>query len=232
MIIDFHSHILPGIDDGSRNRDITEQMLEASASQGVGLMLATPHFYASRDRMDHFLEKRERAWECIRDLREKYPIQIRKGAEVAFFRGISRAERLDELTIEGTRVLLLEMPFEPWEPSDVDEVEDLIDKRGYGILLAHMERYLDLPGNKTLVEELLSLPLSVQINAQSLTVWRGRGRLVKMFRNGRAHVLGSDTHGIHRRPPNLGDGRAVLAKRLGEAFLAQMDAYGGKLLGI
>lgn len=232
MIIDFHTHILPGIDDGSRNIDISVNMLEMSAQQGVGMIVATPHFYASRDRIEHFLEKRERAWESLKEELAKFPIQIRKGAEVAFFRGISRAEKLDELTIEGTNLLLLEMPFVPWEASDIQEVESLIRDRGYDILLAHLERYFDLPGNKHRAEELLEFPLSVQINAESLADWRRRGRLVKMFRAGQAHVLGSDCHGIHRRPPNLAQGREVLEKKLGNAFLEQIDSCGCKLLGI
>lgn len=231
-IIDFHMHILPGIDDGSRDIETSRRMLELSAEQGVEMIVATPHFYASRDRIEHFLEKRKRAEEEIRASLQESRLQMRFGAEVAFFKGISRAEKLDDLTIEGTNLLLLEMPFMPWESSDIDEVDTLIRERGYRVLLAHVERYLELPGNKHRVEELLELPVYVQINAQSLTDWRKRGRLVRMFRDGQAHVLGSDAHGLHRRPPNLAEGRAALAKKLGQDCLNQLDSCGCKLLGI
>lgn len=231
-IIDFHMHILPGIDDGSRDVETSRRMLEISAKQGVEIIVATPHFYASRDRIEHFLEKRNRAEEQIRVELQNYDLQMRFGAEVAFFRGISRAEKLDELTVEGTKLLLLEMPFMPWEAVDIAEVKTLIEERGYRVLLAHLERYLDLPGNKHRIEELLELPLYVQINAQSLTDWRKRGRLLKLFRDGQAHVLGSDAHGLHRRPPDLAEGRAVLDKKLGHGILDQMDSCGCELLGI
>ncbi len=231
-VIDFHSHILPGIDDGSRNIDTSCGMLEMAVEQGVEMMLATPHFYASRDRIEHFLEKRERAESALAERLSRYPIKLRHGAEVAFFRGISRAEKLDSLTIEGTDLLLLEMPFMPWETADIEEVETLIEKRGYRILLAHLERYMDLPGNKHRIEELLELPVYVQINAESLTDWRKRGRLVRMFRDGQAHVLGSDCHSLHRRPPNLADGRAVLEKKLGRGILDKIDSDSCALLGI
>lgn len=231
-IIDFHMHILPGIDDGSRNIDTSCSMLETAAEQGVEIIVATPHFYASRDRMEHFLEKRERARETLTEKMQDSSLQIRVGAEVAFFRGISRAEKLDSLTIEGTDLMLLEMPFIPWESSDIKEVEDLISKRGYRVMLAHLERYMDMPENRHLFEELLELPVYVQINAESLTDWRRRGRLIRMFRDGEAHVLGSDSHGLHRRPPNLGTGRAVLEKKLGRGFMEKMDAGGCELLGL
>lgn len=231
-IIDFHTHILPGIDDGSRDIDTSSKMLEMAVEQGVEIIVATPHFYASRDRIEHFMEKRERAKDALLGKLQDFPLQLKCGAEVAFFRGISRAEKLHELTVEGTDLLLLEMPFVPWEASDIDEVETLVSERGFRVLLAHLERYLDIPGNRHRIEELLELPIHVQINAESLTDWRRRGRLVRMFRDGQAHVLGSDCHSLHRRPPNLAVGRAVLAKKLGQEILDQIDKGGCKLLGI
>lgn len=231
-VIDFHTHILPGIDDGSRNIDTSCRMLEMAVEQGVEIIIATPHFYASRDRIEHFMEKRECAKAALLEKLRDFPLQLKCGAEVAFFRGISRAEKLHELTVEGTELLLLEMPFVPWEASDIDEVATLADERGFHILLAHLERYLDIPGNKRRIEELLELPLHVQINAESLTDWRRRGRLVRMFRDGQAHVLGSDCHSLHRRPPNLAEGRAVLEKKLGREFLERIDKGGCELLGI
>lgn len=53
-VIDFHSHILPGIDDGARNLETSLAMLRQVSSQGVDYMIATPHFYASHDRVDAF----------------------------------------------------------------------------------------------------------------------------------------------------------------------------------
>ena len=60
-MIDFHTHILPGIDDGSRNIDMTVAMLSEEVSQGVTAVVATPHFYANRTSVAAFLERREKA---------------------------------------------------------------------------------------------------------------------------------------------------------------------------
>ena len=229
-IIDMHCHILPGVDDGARDVETSLAMLEASRAQGVQYMVATPHFYATRDRVDTFLDRRREAWETLKSrMGADYP-GIVLGAEVAFFRGISRAERLEALKIEGTDCLLLEMPFRPWSEDDVDEVSEILEKRGYTIILAHIERYLAMRGNADYIGNLLELPVLTQINAESLLDWRQRGKLIKMVRNGQVHLLGSDCHGIHHRPPNLGEGREILRKKTGTEYLDRIDRRSEELL--
>lgn len=199
-------------------------------AQGVEAIVATPHFYASRDRIETFLARRQHAYEelCAK-LPDRHP-EIHIGAEVAFFPGISRSEGLEALTVDGRGLLLLEMPFAPWTSSDIAEVERLAHESGMHIMLAHLERYFDLPRGKERIEQLLELPVTVQINAESLLDWKQRRRLVRMFRDGEANVLGSDCHSLHRRPPRLGEGRAVLEKKLGTAFLEQLDLESTELL--
>ena len=229
-IIDMHCHILPGVDDGARDVETSLAMLEASRAQGVQYMVATPHFYATRDRVDTFLDRRREAWETLKfRMGADYP-GIVLGAEVAFFRGISRAERLEALKIEGTDCILLEMPFRPWSEDDVDEVSEILEKRGYTIILAHIERYLAMRGNADYIGNLLELPVLAQINAESLLDWRQRGKLIKMVRNGQVHLLGSDCHGIHHRPPNLGEGREILRKKTGTEYLDRIDWRSEELL--
>ena len=229
-IIDMHCHILPGVDDGARDVETSLAMLEASRAQGVQYMVATPHFYATRDRVDTFLDRRREAWETLKSrMGADYP-GIVLGAEVAFFRGISRAERLEALKIEGTDCLLLEMPFRPWSEDDVDEVSEILEKHGYTIILAHIERYLAMRGNADYIGNLLELPVLAQINAESLLDWRQRGKLIKMVRNGQVHLLGSDCHGIHHRPPNLGEGREILRKKTGTEYLDRIDWRSEELL--
>lgn len=233
-IIDFHSHILPGIDDGSRSVNRTIEMLRISAEQGVHTMIATPHFYADRDRMDDFLDRREVSYHKVKEGLKKVdsaPLpQIKIGAEVAFFHGISQADRISDLTIGDSNLFLLEMPFGPWTQSYVREVRDMIYSRDIKVILAHIERYLPMRDNRKYIDELLELPVYVQINAESLTDWKQRRKLLKMFKQGQAHLLGSDCHGITQRVPNLNLGREVIAKKLGQDALDQIDRLGSKLL--
>ena len=228
--IDFHSHVLPGIDDGSHDVSMSYQMLSLSAQQGVEVINATPHFYASRDRIERFLARRERACQELREVLTPELPKINLGAEVAFFSGISEAEKIGSLCLEGTDVLLLEMPFRPWKERDLDEVEDLVEVRGFQIVLAHLERYFLIRENRNPISRLLELPVQVQINAGSLTDWRRRGKALGLFRTGQAHLLGTDCHNLTDRAPNLAAARQILAKKLGQECLDRVDAAGERLV--
>ena len=72
--------------------------------------------------------------------------------------------------------------------------------------------------------------MTVQINAESFLDWKHRRSLLKMFRNGTAHILGSDCHGAHHRVPNLLDGRMIIEKKAGAQVLQQIDRQGEQLL--
>lgn len=242
-IIDFHSHILPGIDDGSDSVEKSLYMQKLCAGQGVDIIVATPHFYAWQDRVEEFLERRENAYQSmlaaysdashIQILDSSAAVdmpQLRLGAEVTYFRGISEAEKISQLTVEGTDLFLLELPFEVWDAAVLREVEELIEVRGFQVMLAHLERYLVIPENKKQIKQLLELPLHVQLNAGSLLDWKRKGKTLKLFKNSKSHVLGSDMHGVHRRPPNLAAGREVLQKKFGTAFIEELDRTGETLL--
>lgn len=225
-MIDFHTHILPEIDDGSRSLDTTAAMLTESLRQGVEVLVATPHFYAEKDTVDRFLKRREAATERMRYLTQEKP-EILLGAEVAWFDGISKARQIRSMTIQDTNVLLLELPFCTWDSRMLEELKEMTKQ--YQIVLAHLERYMNIPENKK-IEDILTLPLYVQVNAESLLDWKKRRKVLKMIKKGQAHLLGSDCHGMHHRPPNLLEGRRIIERRLGAEYLEKIDRCGAKLL--
>lgn len=112
MVVDFHTHILPGIDDGSKTVEESIALLRMEAEQGITHVVATPHFYARYDDPSHFLQKRDRAERLLRQEMEKYPgmPKLTVGAEVYFFRGMSECEFLPRLTIGTESCILIEMP--------------------------------------------------------------------------------------------------------------------------
>lgn len=232
QIIDFHSHVLPGIDDGSKNLETSLEMLRKSKESGVDIMVATPHFYADCDRVESFLEKRSGAFDVVSGYLSFDTPKLLLGAEVAFFDGIGKAEKINELTIKGTDILLLEMPFKAWDENEISQVKYLISKRKLNIIIAHLERYMKIPGNASGISSLLDLPVTVQINAGSLIDKKGRSHLIRMFKQGKAHLLGSDCHGINHRPPNLMEGRGILEKKAGSECLDRIDETGSSLLGL
>ena len=84
QIIDFHSHILPEIDDGSASVEQSIEMLRMEAEQGIGHVIATPHFYAKYDTPKNFLEKRNEAEARLREEMAKHEglPHLSVGAEV------------------------------------------------------------------------------------------------------------------------------------------------------
>ena len=240
-MIDFHTHILPGIDDGSKDIDMTVRMLEEESRQGVSHIYATPHFYAHRRSVEAFLERRENALGKVNELLERrvdLP-QITAGAEVYYFRGMGRAEQLPQLCIEGTDLLLLEMPFAQWNRDVLNDVNDIIYRRHLRIVLAHVERYEHLQKDRRVWDEIMDMPLTIQMNADSFTAGFTSGlqavRTSKFcLRTLQEHdncIIGTDCHNLTDRAPRIAEARAAIQKKAGADRLKQLDEYTEELLG-
>lgn len=211
-MIDFHSHVLPGIDDGSKSVGESLRMLAASAGQGITHMAATPHFYPSETSLEQFLDRRERAAEGLRAVwRPEFP-RLLPGAEVYYFEGISRAAELEALRIEGTPLLLLEMPFRTWSGRMVAEVMALHNRPGFTVLLAHIERYLRFQ-KAAIWDGLLEAGVLMQSNASFFLRWNSKRRALRMFDAGRIHLVGSDCHDMAERAPRVGEALEVMGEQ-------------------
>ena len=169
-MIDVHCHILPGIDDGSRNTEESRALISEEMNQGIDTIVFTPHFYAQRDSVGHFLEKRANSFSHLQSAVQFDKINLRThlGAEVYYFGGIGKAEMVSELCVAGTDILLLEMPFCQWTKAICEDVGLLVKKREFTVILAHVERYFQFQKDMSVMEQVLALPLIVQLNAGSL----------------------------------------------------------------
>lgn len=218
-LIDFHSHILPGIDDGARTSEESLKMLELMAAQGVSKVVSTSHFYPEHESPDSFLSRRTKAAGRLKAVMHDGLPDIYLGAEVAYFPGISRCEQLTELAIRGTRLILVEMPFCRWSSAVIDELFTIRDSMGLIPVVAHIERYIDQrPGT---FGELAADGILLQSNAEHfLDFWHKR-RALKLLENGYIHLLGSDCHRIDRRVPNLPEAAQYIRDKLGEAAAEQ-----------
>ena len=223
-MVDFHTHILPQIDDGSGSLEESLHMLSMLRDQQVSTVLATPHFDANKQSIDRFVQRRSEAYTELQGRMDDALPQIRLGAEVLYYSGISRWDNLDALCIEGTRVLLLEMPLARWTTLMVREVQSLSNTRGITVVLAHIERYLKLqsPG---VIQELLDSGIYMQVNASFFIERSTRRTALKMLRCNQIHLLGSDCHGVQNRPPALNEARNVIVKKYGEEFFDHMVAF-------
>ena len=229
MFTDFHSHILPGIDDGSASVEESIKLLEISAEQGIERIVATPHFYANHDSPERFLERRAKAKALLEEAaknREDLP-KIEIGAEVHFFHGISDSEFLSDLTIINKRFILIEMPDSDWTEGMYSELKNIYYQRGITPIIAHMDRYISPFRTKKIPEKLSKLPVFVQANASFFLEGGLTSKLaLKLLKEDKIQLLGSDCHNLTKRPPKLGPAAEIIEKKLGKEFLERIERYG------
>lgn len=228
-MVDFHSHILPGIDDGSANIGMTKQMLTMMHRQGVQAVVATPHFYPNRDMPDAFLERRDAALALVSQLEGEFP-RIIPGAEVAYFDGIGHSNALEKFQIGNTRMVLVEMPFCRWTPRMIRDISYMKAETGMTPVLAHIDRYRRQL--KECFPALQDCGVLFQCNAEPfLSVFHRRWALQHLER-GSIHFLGTDAHNLTSRPPRLKEAYEVIRQRSGTDTLDLLDSFARQQLSL
>jgi len=229
-MIDWHSHVLPAMDDGSRDVDESLLMLGLLEQQAVKTVIATPHFYANEESVDEFLDRRRRSFEMLSSAMGEKQIRLLCGAEVRYYPGIGRMNDLGKLAIEGTNLLLLEMPMGKWTESTVQELTKLSATCGLKIVMAHIDRYLGFIDLKT-VYRLCECGVMMQVNASFFERVGTRRKALQMLDSGLIHFVGTDCHNLTTRPPKICSAYSLVDKRFGEDFVSQMTEFGYRMLG-
>ena len=203
---DYHCHILPGIDDGAADAEISTRMLELMWRQGVTRVVATPHFYAHReDGVENYLEKRRRAFDWMTETAsqsdEKIPDEIYLGAEVAIEQGISRLPGIEKLRLADTPYILLELPYAPFGRWMLEEAEAISHLYGLTPILAHVHRYIYYY-HKQQLEDLLRFDGIFQLNNSGFRAFGERRFSRRVIREGCPYLFGSDAHNMSNRRPD------------------------------
>ncbi len=218
-MIDIHSHFLPEIDDGSDSIETSLGMLLESYSQGVDLIAATPHFYADEDDPESFLARRNDAYDRLQaamaSVRESFP-RILLGAEILYFPGMSVADELYEMRLGGAPLLLIEPPMIPWTDSMLDEIELTGQNLRCIPMIAHVDRYMYMLRDNSLIDRLGRRRLLTQVNASFFIRPMSRAFALELLRDDRIHFIGSDCHNMGERAPNMGTAAEIIAEN-GEA---------------
>ncbi len=205
-MIDLHSHIIPHIDDGADDIDVSIAMLQIAAENGTKAIVATPHVI-EREWLP--------AWDKITAgcgqlqeiaVKQNYPLKIYPGAEVAI--GLNILETVNgpgPYCINGGRYMLVELPATHIPPFTEDFFFTL-QARGISPILAHPERHPDIGRKPEILQEWIRKGILVQMNSSSLTGRMGE-RAMKVAEllliNNMVHCVGSDAHGARSRTPNL-----------------------------
>lgn len=204
-VIDLHSHILPALDDGAGDIEVSLGMARIAADAGVQTMAATPHV-----NFDYPVDS-ETVMSRVGELnvalaRAGIPLAVLPGAEISMPRAaeLSDAE-LASFCLGGGRTLLIESPY----MKGVGYIEDLLfdlQLRGFRVLLAHPERCPTFQGDPDRLRRIVERDVYCAVNTGALE--GGFGRTVRAFalelvRDGLAHCIASDAHDQERRPPGL-----------------------------
>ncbi len=228
-MFDFHTHILPSMDDGSKSVEMSLQMIRELARQGATGIASTSHFYADQNSPLEFLKRRQTAWEALRPSLDASVPPIRLGAEVHYFDGIEKNPDIPRLRISGTKILLLEMPATKWSRRIVNSVVDLNHNAGITVMLAHIERYLDL-NDRDVWDYFLDNDIVMQVSCEFFADKHTRRQAIKMLETGRVHVLGTDSHNMQSRKPNIEPCMNFIRKKLGNDTIRRMEYIEDRLL--
>lgn len=219
-MIDLHSHLLPGIDDGASDVSVSLAMARSFVAEGVTAVACTPHILPG---LYHNSGPQIRA--AVAGLQAKLdqegiPLRLLTGADnhmVPDFVGGLRSGHL--LTLGDTRYVLVEPPHHV-APQRMEDFFFGLQAAGYVPILTHPERLSWLPNHFDTVRRLIAKGVWMQITAASIAGAFGRNPLYwasKMLDEGGVHILASDAHDVTKRPPMLRAGYEAAAKRVGEA---------------
>ncbi len=220
-IVDFHAHVLPGIDDGAADLEESRKLLVSQKKQGIDTVVATPHFF-KHSSIRRFVAKRDAALQLVqKEIKEEIP-EVIPGAEVQFYCGLSERQRLRQLCIGDTDYILVEMPFSYWNDWYYDELDNLWSRQGVRPIIAHLDRYADTPEKIKNFRKLFDKDVLIQINSEALLHFFSRQVVKKFLRLDAFTVLGSDCHDSQVRTCTLKSACGVIKKKFGLDVLEQL----------
>jgi protein-tyrosine phosphatase len=200
-MLDFHNHLMPGVDDGAVDLDESRVGLDTLRRQGVRDIITTPHIRASlteRPReLGIYLGVIDRAWDRLRTLAEaEFPeMRLERGVEIML--DIPHPDLSDpRLRLAGTSFALVEFPFMSIPPHSTRAIGEIVE-RGWTPVIAHPERYSNMPAHYDLVDDWRDAGGLIQVNSGSfLSFYGSAAKRFAWYLIGRGCVdyLSSDYH--------------------------------------
>ena len=232
-LIEMHSHIIPGIDDGSKSVDMSLKMIERLKEQGATKILLTPHYYSDTISLDDFLRKRDKAFnELMKEIPSGYP-ELIPAAEVYISPYLFNNESIKDLCIGKSNYVLIEHPFAArFDEKDYDRLLNLYCDYKVKPVLAHIERYRALMDDKYKLGDLIEAGCMPQVNVSSFadTPRRIKKKLFKLLNEGKIMLLGSDCHNLDTRPPEFEAGINAIINECGPQIVDTLMNNAAQLL--
>jgi protein-tyrosine phosphatase len=218
-MIDLHSHILRGIDDGARTLEDSLDIARAAVADGIVAIAGTPHVRDDWPTEAALMEERVAELRAALEA-EGIPLDLFSGGEISIgYLPLLEPEELGRFALGGSRHLLVETPYYGWPLALPDLLASLLEQ-GFVPVLAHPERNAEVAANLQALVPLVDSGVLIQVTAASLDGRIGRrafecARL--LVREGLAHLLASDAHHASVREV----GMAEAATSVGNPALAR-----------
>ena len=232
-MIDFHSHILPSIDDGAKEMEETEKLIKEAEEVGFEKIISTSHYIENYYEAD--VKERKEIIKSINDKIEKEEknIKILIGNEVYLTNHIKELlEGKKITTIENTDYILFEMPLNVKPLNMYDVIYDMMQLKMKPIL-AHPERYSYIQENPNIVKDLIETGVLMQANYGSIVGQYGaRAKLIvrKLLEKDMIHFLGSDVHRKETIYPQIPNILEETEKVIGKEKLKELTTTNAELV--
>ena len=217
--IDLHCHILPALDDGAKNMDMTREMLQIAYEEGIREIIATPHFFASKKSasVEQIRETIASVYEEMEDW--GFSVKLYPGNEIYYRSEVPELLEKGEIsTLADSQYVLVE--FDPMtEDSYLRDGILKLDSFGYVPILAHAERYECLFEKKERLQRVKDHGGLIQVNASSFQggLFDEMGKRARyIMKQELLDLVGTDAHSTGKRSPRIKETAVYLHKKLGE----------------
>ncbi len=223
-MIDIHSHVLPGVDDGSQSMEMSLEMLALAAESGVDILVTTPHCNIPGEFDNYVDEELCLLWDRLNEEKDRagIPIEICRGMEI--FATPELPELLEDKrvwTLNETDFFLMEFAFDE-DPDFCWEILGQCEKLGYRPIIAHPERYYFLQDDLQLAYEFCVAGYGLQVNKGSLLGRFGPApqRTAQLLMDhGLVACIASDAHRLEQRSTYMSEIRNFLRDVYGEDYM-------------
>ncbi|MDX1699473.1 MAG: CpsB/CapC family capsule biosynthesis tyrosine phosphatase [Melioribacteraceae bacterium] len=235
MLIDIHSHITFGLDDGARTLEESINMAKQAVAEGISTIIATPHHrHPSYDNPKEIIKKNvSMVNEKLQSL--NIPLSVLTGQEIRLFGEIESVLDLDEelLTLNQSKMLLIELPSSNI-PIYTEKLFYNLLVIGYKPVIAHPERNSEIVQNPEKLYQLIKNGAYSQVTAASVAGGFGRKtqRLsIQMIEYQLTHFIGSDAHNLTNRGFKWRDAWDIVDKKIGIDYAVNLKKQAIELIG-
>ncbi|EDS78543.1 tyrosine-protein phosphatase YwqE [Clostridium botulinum C str. Eklund] len=212
-MIDIHCHILPGIDDGSKDIDVSLEMLRIAEEDGINKIIATPHFYRG-----HYENEYQDAVKSVKELNKlarenNINVEVFPGQEIYLDKYTLKYYKEKKIKgLNDTKYMLIEFSMMDY-PRDVLDIIYELKLQGIKPIIAHPERYIYVQDNLSTLNDFINEQCYFQLNSGSIAGVFGKKvqkTAMKLIENGICDFVASDAHTVGKRSPKLKEALMII----------------------